>query len=888
MKPSVIGLKCKDTDKVDWKRGLSSYLKRIYGSRQWKEFYDEQLCVEMDHVRNNANGELGAVTLVEQNYKYYAYLEQLYLRLGNNIGQFKLEFTWYDAEYGLVSSPTKHTQKTLVFEKSCTLYNLGVALTEVANEKINEDFKTAMVHMAKAMECFRYLSENFFNSPSADLQTENTKFLSDLSHAEAQEMFLINAINNGTSEKQASLISKLAYSGSNLYENCWEFLRTEEGGLTPYGEARWNSIVSGKHHFFRSLAAYYNALALEQNNKYGEAIAFLKLATQCLSSSLPYKYALNDNFDFDGFGETIKDKTKQLIKDNDYIFHDSIPQSVSLSSIKALDAIKAPKWEEQLKPFMESIAHKCEKLYRGIVPMEVFEKESIYSEKKASMLRQCINDSETADMEYSSFIEFTHLPNLLSDLKRRYKSQNFSGTTDPQGDMMRDQIQSWIKSISQSKYKDPDEQLKLVSSKKQEILTLLAGLPSEQKENVVKLKMALVEAAASDEKLFSLVQPYAAQLRLLKQPDELWKIFNMFSIDESNKQSLLDIDDSKNQEILAKIYDIEQMAEDLRLLKEERGRTLKELKSQTNDDDITNTLLVNSKAESEELEVIFKKELDKFKPLTTRIEATIFKQESVVNEVKNELDNVFSLSGLENKTSEEEEKQKKRKEFFMQIEEAATKFLIFNNDLPKGLEFYDSLLKMSKDLAVSVKVQNNASGSDNNSNNGYVSGNVIPPPLPPQPRNVGSSIDSQFQSMNLGSVPTPQRFPQPPAPSSRLIVSMENYTSQFSVPPAHSDLPPAYNQVPLVPTRNYDQPHGSGNYPGNVSSQHPVSSSPIPGAYDQVPMVPPKQPPAEGRSQISRQEQMEREERELQRDPTAFYKKSSVFDESLYSRYSGK
>ena len=362
----------------------------------------------------------------------------------------------------------------------------------------------------------------------------------------------------------------------------------------------------------------------------------------------------------------------------------------------------------------------------------------------------------------------------------------------------------------------------------------------------------------------------------------------MFSIDESNKQSLLDIDDSKNQEILAKIYDIEQMAEDLRLLKEERGRTLKELKSQTNDDDITNTLLVNSKAESEELEVIFKKELDKFKPLTTRIEATIFKQESVVNEVKNELDNVFSLSGLENKTSEEEEKQKKRKEFFMQIEEAATKFLIFNNDLPKGLEFYDSLLKMSKDLAVSVKVQNNASGSDNNSNNGYVSGNVIPPPLPPQPRNVGSSIDSQFQSMNLGSVPTPQRFPQPPAPSSRPIVSMENYTSQFSVPPAHSDLPPAYNQVPLVPTRNYDQPHGSGNYPGNVSSQHPVSSSPIPGAYDQVPMVPPKQPPAEGRSQISRQEQMEREERELQRDPTAFYKKSSVFDESLYSRYSGK
>lgn len=44
-------------------------------------------------------GELAPESLLEQNCIYYAYLEQLHLRLGNSSGQLKFDFTWYDAEY---------------------------------------------------------------------------------------------------------------------------------------------------------------------------------------------------------------------------------------------------------------------------------------------------------------------------------------------------------------------------------------------------------------------------------------------------------------------------------------------------------------------------------------------------------------------------------------------------------------------------------------------------------------------------------------------------------------------------------------------------------------------------------------------------------------------
>ncbi|CAB4253675.1 similar to Saccharomyces cerevisiae YPL084W BRO1 Cytoplasmic class E vacuolar protein sorting (VPS) factor [Maudiozyma barnettii] len=850
MKPCIVELKLKDTEELKWKKALSSYLKRVYGVQQWSQFFDEKLASELDHIRNNSNGELALDTLLEQNYTYYAYLEQLNQRLGNSTALLKIDFVWYDAEYTLSNEAQKYKQHTLVFEKSATLYNIAVLLNNAAKEKIDSDYKTAISYLSKATMCFQFLSENFLNSPSIDIQAESTQFLSNLCHSEAQEMFMMKLINGPTAEKQASLISKLALATHNGYEKCISFQKKPDGGLAPYGEPRWSTIVTCKVNFFRAVAAYYHGVALEQQNKTGEAIAFLKLAVNSVINSLAFKAWLMDFIDFEGFKETVELKLQQLIKDNDYIYHESIPQSVSVESIKPMDAIKAPTWPEQLAPFNNDVMKKTNVLYKGIVPMEAYEKESIYSDQKDSLLRRETDAAETANFEYKSFIDYTNLDSLVRDLENKYRNGNTVGAFDTIVTQMRDSLSQLSTNVQKSNFKDISQAMNDIAAKRREVTGVLATLPSDQKENGVKLKTSLIDASKSDDKLFSVVKPYADEIKLLGNPEKLWSNFNTYNTKSSSQPSLLDVDDTQTTAILSNINEIKQGSEALRVLNGERSEILSELKDKINEDDIT-SLVIATTNNSDDLKELFAKELEKFSPLSSRLEATVFKQTSLINDIKVKLDEIFSISGLKDRASEEATNEKNRRMFYEKLEAASVAFSNFNKDIIKGLQFYDSLLKMSKEL-----VQASALNSAHNGNEGGNS-SALPPPLPEQSgnNNVESngfiSLDSQMNNMSLNSPVIPSRtysIPQPPPYSSM-------------APPI--PVPGSYNSIS-----------------NGINQQPPAGMTPM------VPQRPPKEAPFGMNGLMARREQTAQEEAELQRNPTAFYDKSSVFDENLYSKYS--
>lgn len=858
MKPFISELKLKDTEEIKWRKALSSYLKRIYGQQQWSQFFDEKLASELDHIRNNANGKLAVDTLLDQNYTYYAYLEQLNVRLGNNTGLLRVDFTWYDTEYTLGTEGYKYKQRSLIFEKSSILYNIAVLLTTAARESVESDYKASISYLSKAVMCFSFLSENFLNSPSVDIQAENTQFLANLCHAEAQEMFTMKLINGPTAEKQASLISKLAFATYNLYDKCNTFLQKPEGGLSSYGEPKWSTIVTCKLNFFRSLSSFYHGLALEQQNKIGESIAFLKLAVNSVITAIPFRAWLNDFIDFEGFKETVEDKLKQLIKDNDYIYHDSIPQSVSVDVIKPMDAIKASTWPQQLEPFMDKVLKKCETLYKGIVPTEAYEKESIYSDQKDTLLRRELDASQTADFEYRSFMEYTNLNTLVRDLENRYKNGDIVGTFDLIIQNMRDNLTNWSRTVQQSRFKDITSPMRDITRKRKEISDVLATLPQDQMENVVKLKASLIEASKSDEKLFSLIRRYSEEIKLLDDSDKLWNNFNLFSTESSIQPSLLDVDDRKTEQIISKIKEIKQGAEDLRVLNDDRSEILSELKAKIIEDDIT-SLIITNKESSNELQELFTRELEKFSPLSSRIEATIFKQTSLINDIKIKLDDVFSISGLKDKAAEESNNEKKRKEFYDKLEMAATNFSIFTSDINRGLQFYDSLLRMSKELL-------QASQSNNTMQPGIAG--QVPPRLPQQTYN---EQPNQFsRSANLAAMPLDSQMAS---------ISLSSNSAVPSIPPRTYDIPqppPYSSEAPPIPVP------GAYAAMSNSYNVQPASSM--------APMVPPKplkQLSGTNSGTMAKRDQTAKEEAELQRNPTAFYDKSSVFHENLYSEYSG-
>ena len=853
MKPYIIGLKLKDTEEVKWKKALAGYLKRVYGTQQWSQFFDEKLAAELDHSRNNANGELSVDSLLEQNCLYYAYIEQLNLRLGNNSGLLKLDFVWYDADYTLSNESQKYKQHSLIFEKAAVLYNIAVLMSICAKESAETDYKAATAYISKAMMCFNFLSENFLNAPSIDLHAENTKYLANICHAEAQEMFTMKLMNGDTPEKQASLISKLALCAYNLYDRCSDFQKRPDGGLAPYGEPRWSTIVTCKLNFFRGAAAYYHALALEQQNKIGEAIAFMGLAVNALMTAIPFKAFLDDYIDFDGFKETVEDKRRQLTKDNDFIYHDAIPASVSVESIKPMDAVKAPTWPDQLQPYMDKVMKKCEILYKGIVPMEAYEKESIYSDQKDSLLRRETDAAETANFEYKSFIEYTNLDSLVRDLEKRYRDGDNSGAFDAIVNNMRDALSGWSQSVQKSRFKDIGAAMAEIASKRKDVTEILSTLPPDQRENGVKLKTSLIEASKSDDKLFSLIKPYSEEINLLNNPDKLWKNFNAFNTESSNQPSLLDVDDTKTAQILDKIREIKNGSEALRVLNTERSSILSELKEKVNEDDITSLVIANN-GKSDDLKELFAKELDKFSPLTSRLEATVFKQASLINDIKIQLDDVFSISGLKSKAAEESEHEKKRREFYDKMEGATVAFATFNNDIVKGLQFYDSLIRMSNQLIEASRNQSQSMpGQFQNA----------PPPLPQQPyapQSMGTgpnmTLDSQMANLSMGTSSLTPTIPP------------RTYNTASQPPPYTSMAPP----IPV--------PGNFAPQPSNPQYQPTGQMAPM------VPQKPPRMPGQGVSTPMGRNEQTAREEAEIQRNPTAFYDKSSVFDENLYSKYS--
>lgn len=736
MKTVIIPLRIKDTESVSWAKGLVSYLKKSYGSGQWSVFYDEEKTKEIDACRTTANSDLAPESLLEQNYKYAAILEQVYLRLGSHSGALQIDFIWYEAEYHPGLADKKYKQRTVVFEKSSVMYNIGVLLTQIAKKKMSDDYKSAVPYLSRAMACFNYMSNHFLNSPSVDCAAENTAFLSILCHAEAQELFLLTLVNGPEPSGRASLISKLAHTAANLYEECQQYYEENYKvgfGTTVYGEDKWKDIITLKVHLYKAVTAYNQLFVLEESKRIGEAISYGNISLEEIKEAVHYKIFVKEEIDVVALKTVIEDKLKSLIKDNDFIYNDLIPSDVTLESIKTMDAIKPISWEEQIKSYLDDdLIELCKGAFKGIVPMEVYENESIYSEEKASLLRKEVETVETADWEYQSFIEFTDLPKLIKDLESKYADGSGSNIDDPQYDLMRQQIESWSKLVQTNKLKNVNEQLQNIVNRRNEILSVLSNVSPDQKENAMKIKNSLLQASQSDEKIFSTINPYLEEVGLLSNPSLLFNVMNRFQ-SKNTQPSLLDIDDTKNEQILERLSNIKNNQETLRLLKEERSRNLKDFKESLNNDDITQKLILHTGKSAKDIKAFFEEELDKFKPLSSRIEATIFKQTNLINDIKIKLDEIFKLTGIQDKTPEQESLSKERKEFFDKMEKAYTQFMIYTTDLPKGLSFYDTLLKMAKDIS-SVNRPDQSAGR-------YVDG-LIPPAVPQRSTQSTSLADS--------------------------------------------------------------------------------------------------------------------------------------------------
>jgi programmed cell death 6-interacting protein len=168
-----------------------------------------------------------------------------------------------------------------------------------------------------------------------------------------------------------------------------------------------------------SLAQYYQALADDDANSHGVAICRLQVAEASAkdasraANSFPSSAPANSNLASDTgtilaemakkHVSNVQEKLAELSKDNDYIYHQGIPNEASLSAIAKMPAAKAIPVSE---------------LYGGqdiqrIIGPDIFQKivpASLYDEEKAKLIRAESERVEVANDEMAASLDYLKLP----------------------------------------------------------------------------------------------------------------------------------------------------------------------------------------------------------------------------------------------------------------------------------------------------------------------------------------------------------------------------------------------------------------------------------------------------------------------------------------------
>ncbi|KAI9839300.1 MAG: bck1-like resistance to osmotic shock [Sarea resinae] len=667
----------KQTNEIDWILPLKGYIRQTYGDDP--ERYAEE-CATLNRLRQDMRGA-GKDSAAGRDllYRYYGQLELLDLRFPVDENHIKISFTWFDA-----FTHKSTSQFSLAYEKASIIFNISAVLScHAAHQNRSDDsgLKTAYHSFQASAGMFTYINENFLHAPSTDLSRDTVKTLIAIMLAQAQEVFLEKQVAD---QKKVGLLAKLASQAGHLYSQAIEGV--QENVNKAIFEKVWLLVVQIKANYLSSVAQYYQALADNDANSYGSAIARLQVAeTQAkdanrIANAFPQSVPINSNLGSEA-GSNLSEMTRrhltrvqerlaELIKDNDFIYHHSIPGEASLPAISKLPAAKAiPVGELYQGQDIQRIIGPD--IFQKIVPMSVTESASLYDEEKAKLIRAETERVETADGEMAASLDYLKLPEGLQMIK---------GGSEQEA-LVDEEFRRWCEDLAGHEPFEPAfENLK---ADKTSILNILdrsskqldmeesvcekmrskygpdwtqqpsSRLTATLKGDIRNYYNAIDEASASDNQLWKTFQSCESdfdEMRSAGEIDEADVLFQRALIKVGGARgksrngvgspmtpqegNLLDEDYGESSVSVAdQIAKVEDLLKRLNLIKRERTQILKDLKDKVHNDDISNVLILNKKTISSQENQLFQSELEKFRPHQNRLLQANHKQASLMKEL---------------------------------------------------------------------------------------------------------------------------------------------------------------------------------------------------------------------------------------------------------------
>lgn len=532
-------------------------------------------------------------------------------------------------------------QHSLAFEKASIIFNISAVLScHAAHQTRSEEtgLKTAYHSFQASAGMFTYINENFLHAPSSDLSRETVKTLIAIMLAQAQEVFLEKQI---TDQKKVGLLAKLSSQAATLYsqavegvqenvnkaifEKVW-LLMVQVGYPLWFGYGGLGSLTQqqAKYNLMSSMAQYYQALADDDANSHGMAVARLQVAetyareAHRIASNFPSSIPPSSNLSADcapilaeitkRHYAAVQERLREFAKDNDYIYHQPVPAEASVSPVPKLPAAK-PIPVSELYAGQDIQRITGPDLFAKIIPLAVTESASLYDEEKAKLVRAETERVDTANSEMAASLDYLRLPGALQVLKGGFDQEILPD----------DDFRTWCVDVAD--HENPAKIFEILSTEKQKIVAILdkstrqldmeesvcekmrskyenewtqqpsARLTSTLRSDIRNYKDALEEAARSDGQLATKLRQNENEfdeMRTAAQSAEIDALFQRAvskgrktsnSNSPSTEPNLLDADfDDSGPSVVEQIAKVEDILKRLNLIKRERVQVLKDLK----------------------------------------------------------------------------------------------------------------------------------------------------------------------------------------------------------------------------------------------------------------------------------------------------------------------
>ncbi|KAL3280960.1 hypothetical protein HHI36_004185 [Cryptolaemus montrouzieri] len=614
------------TENPSFGQPLKQYIAQFYGEDP--ESYNNEIH-NLESLRGAAVRATMDVEGIQLLKKYYCQLHFLKSRFPMEENQpASVYFSWKDNYSGLACSIPD-----IRFELMCILYNIGALHSKLGamDQRTTPDgMKIACTHFQCAAWAFKVLQENYYQMVTYISSVEIVSFEELVCLAQAQECILEKSMMDN---RKATIIAKVAAQVVDYYRRAQFVLK---GGVDGSNNSDYMQIgvfkesmkyLNFKVDYHKCISLLYQGQEAEEQQKMGQRVALYQAAADQLEAARKIFTTMDNKQDIaEGLAFTsdvVEGKKKAAKNENDFIYHEEVPSKDTFEEIKGASLVKGT-------PFsISDVEVSGPDIFARLVPMEAHEASSLYSEKKAEVLRKYGELIENKDQKLAEFmssmqIDFlndmrqaTGLPQDIVDraaalsakpnaIQELITSMTKLSNSYHEVESLLNEIQELLKEEDQSE----KEYQKSVGERPPSIIA------TDLAREAAKYREAHTKANDSNQALHKAMVTHVSNLKTLSQPlTKLQHQIPSVKIPDPN------IDAPALREIEMLLGKVEEM-------KTQRGVLWAQLRDALHKDDITGVLVTRQSSQS--IDDIFKQELEKHQQLTTLIEQNASAQENII------------------------------------------------------------------------------------------------------------------------------------------------------------------------------------------------------------------------------------------------------------------